>query len=75
METFRSTINNSKNNRNNSKTFHISFIVKLISLYLIIVKSFSFKEIKTALTEKQQQQQQQQHYHGKQQYQFHPEQQ
>ena len=43
MESFRSTINNSKNNRNNSKTFHISFIVKLISLYLIIVKSFFIK--------------------------------
>jgi hypothetical protein len=49
-------------------TSHLSFIFKLISLYLIIPKEF-----KTAPREKQKQQQQ--HYHGKQRHQFHLEQQ
>ena len=57
-------------NKDNDETFHLSFIFKLISLFLIITKSFSSNEFKTALKEKHHhQQQQQQHYHGKQRYQ------
>jgi hypothetical protein len=64
------------NNKDNEETSHLSFTLKLISLYLIIIKSFSSKEFKTALTEKHHHhQQQQQHYHGKRRHQFHLEQQ
>jgi hypothetical protein len=55
---------------NDDETPHLSFIITL--LCLIIIKSFSPKEFKTAPKEKQQQQQ---HYHGKQRHQFHLEQQ
>jgi hypothetical protein len=64
----------------NDETFHLSFMLKLITLYLIITKSFSAKEFTKEQKEKQhhhhhQQQQQQQHYHGKRRHQFHLEQQ
>ena len=46
-------------------------MIKLLSLYLIITKSFLPKEFKTAMKEKQQQE----HYHAKDRHQFHLEQQ
>jgi hypothetical protein len=58
------------NKDNFNETSHLPFIITL--LCLIIIKSFSPKEFKTAPKEKQQQQQ---HYHGKQRHQFHLEQQ
>jgi hypothetical protein len=54
-----------------NETFHHFFLFKLISLYLIITKSFLPKEFKTAMKEKQQQE----HYHAKDRHQFHLEQQ
>jgi hypothetical protein len=71
--TTTSTTINNKNDKN--KTFHLSFIFKLISLYLIITKSLSSKEFKIALKEKHHHQQQQQHYHGTHRHQSHLEQQ
>jgi hypothetical protein len=71
------TTSTHNNNEDNDKTFHLSFIFKLISLYLIINKSSLPKEFKTAMKEKHHHHhhQQQQHYHGKRRHQFHLEQQ
>jgi hypothetical protein len=68
-----STSTSTTNKDNCNKTFRHFFLFKLISLFLIIIKSFPPKKFKTAPKEKQQQQQQQ--YHGKQRHQFHLEQQ
>jgi hypothetical protein len=65
--------NTTTSTNNDDETSHLSLIIKLLSLCLIIIKSFPPKEFKTAPKEKQQQQQQQ--YHGKQRHQFHLEQQ
>jgi hypothetical protein len=67
-----SITNNTNTTNNDDATSHLSLIFKLLSLFLIIIKSFPPKEFKTAPKEKQQQQQQ---YHGKQRHQFHLEQQ
>ena len=66
--------NTTTSTNNDDETSHLSLIIKLLSLCLIIIKSFPPKEFKTAPKEKQQQQQQQ-HYHGKDRHQFHLEQQ
>jgi hypothetical protein len=72
-----STSTSTTNKDNYNETFHLPFIFKLISLYLILTKSFSSKQFTKEQKEKQHhhQQQQQQQYHGKQRHQFHLEQQ
>ncbi|MGK3748328.1 MAG: hypothetical protein ACI8RD_000619 [Bacillariaceae sp.] len=65
----------STNKDNYNKTFHQFFLFKLISLYLIITKSFSSKQFTKEPKEKQHHHHQQQHYHGKRRHQFHLEQQ
>jgi hypothetical protein len=68
-----STSTSTTNKDNYNETFHLPFIFKLISLYLILTKSSPPKDSKTAPTEKHPHQQQ--HYHRKQLYHFHLEQQ
>jgi hypothetical protein len=62
---------------NNSKSNTIIFLFKLISLYLIITKSFPSEQFTKEPKEKHHhhQQQQQEHYHAKDRHQFHLEQQ
>jgi hypothetical protein len=69
------TNTNTNNNKDNNETFYLSFMFKLISLYLIITKSVSSTEFTKQTKEKQHHQQKQQHYHGKHRHQFHLEQQ
>jgi hypothetical protein len=57
------TSTTTNNNKDNHKTFHLSFIFKLISLYLILIKSSSPKDFKTTPKEKHHHHQQQ-HYHN-----------
>ena len=64
-----STSTSTTNKDNYNETFHLPFIFKLISLYLILTKSSPPKDSKTAPIEKHPHQQQ--HYHGKYRYQFH----
>jgi hypothetical protein len=70
------TSTSTNNNEDTNKTFHLSFMFRLISLYLIITKSFPCKEFTKQPIEKgHHQQTQQQHYHSKHRHHFHLEQQ